>query len=150
MKKFRDFRIGTKYGILFVLIMVMVIYISLNGVGNMGQVKTRLDSMYDDRFVPIQHLNDTYLSLVQIRAESWKALVAMMKICFRESISIIESNSAKSKELLNKYDDHEMTEEEKLIYAEVQVELDKYYKYIDEFVLASKTGRYRTGQTSGS
>lgn len=140
MKRFRDYKIGTKYGILFVLIILMVIYTSLNGVGNVGEVKERLDSLHDDRFVPMQHLNDIYTSLFQIRAESWKALASENESLLKESIIIIEKTTIRSKEILDKYKDHQMTEEETIIFNEVQVELEKYYKNIDEFVLALKQG----------
>lgn len=142
MKQFRDLKIGTKYGILFVLIILMAVYSSFNGISNLGLAKDRIDTIYNDDYIPMQYLNNTYISLVQVRAEAWQILASEDEKVRQGCIERIEVASKSSLEAINKYGEGQLTEEEKNIYNQLLGELQIYYGYIDEFVTAVKKGDF--------
>ena len=137
MKWFNDLKIGTKLLASFVLVAAIAGLIGWVGLSGLGEMKTRADSVYADRLVPIRDLGYANAALLIARTEVRNFLAAKQEAKRREHVAAIAAEAKKVKTYLEAYGKTVLVKEEQETLPKFQAAFDQYMKQCEAaFALA--------------
>lgn len=141
MKWFLNLKIRTKLLSAFLLVSILMGIMGYINIGNMKKINDGVDTMYNDRLIPIQMLGEIQKNLLVSRAD----ILAMLNTDNSEKISslISDLNQAthKNEAILKEFENIYLTDEEKVLLKQYSDNINQYRPLRDEIAQLIQEGK---------
>jgi methyl-accepting chemotaxis protein len=134
-------KVGTKLGLGFAAVIIMLIVVAVLGITNMRSMQTELGDMINDKFPKTVWANNMVAGINQIARSMRNTLLLSDKDKIEKELATIENSRAKIKENLEKLQDKIHSEEGKSMLAKVVDARSKYVDSQSQFMKMVKEGK---------
>lgn len=142
MKWFYNMKIKAKLIACFLVLAIFTGIVGTVGISNMNTLNAKSDSMYNNNFIPAQHLATIQTALQNVRANHLLAVYEQDPDKLQTRLDEIAKLALQSNELLSKYEGTIQEEENRKLYNEVKDTLTAYRTARDKNIELIKQQSY--------
>ena len=142
MKWFYDMKIRAKLISCFMVLALFAGIVGVVGVNNMGTINRRSEDMYNNNFIPTQHLKDIQIQLQNVRANQVLAIYEKNPKTVSKRLDVINQAIANNDKLLADYEKIIQDDETRALYNDVMDCLAEYRTLRNENLELVKDEQY--------
>lgn len=142
MNWFNNLKLRFKLGFSFLIVSLFVLIVGIMGVSSMNKINSNANNLYTEDFQALKNLQQLDINSLNIRLEVLNLVNARDLNKVSGSKQKIEETRKSNDELLKKYEQSDLTEEETKLFETVKKDITNYRVSCDKIMSLVSEGKY--------